>query len=424
MIIAVMIIGVVGIGYAESPDALPPHALMEVSERTMNADWTLHPPVVDGDLSDWSSIQKLELNGGNADYPDGVEVFPPEDYSGWASVSWSSHRVYLAFSITDDYVVGDSRNWHNNDMVSIVFDADNSGDFTAGDVLIAVYPNNTMTVNSGWPAGFDWAIRETTNGWQGEISFPQSIFTGIDFLGDHQMGFTWGMQDNDGVGVESWMSWAGSEFSRPTPGEGVLTFTNGPIRKWVAFHPGVNGYDGIVDSSLDAWHPDQNHGADPKLDLYSRNQYHLVLKFDIPDLGPDVSVLDAKVHVNFTESNHDWTSYVRVYRLLRPWDEASVTWNRADATTAWGRPGADAIGIDRDSRRIAVKTLDHLGWYTFDLPSDVVMDMYEHPENNHGIIFRAEEGSAVKYTMASTESGSENAPWIEVYAEFPPNQGN
>ncbi len=424
MIFVVIIIGVVGVGYAESPDATPPDSRMEVSERTMNADWALHPPVVDGDLSDWNSQQKLYLSGANADYPAGIEVFPSEDFSGWASVSWSTHRVYLAFSVTDDYVVGGSRTWHADDMVSIVFDADNSGNFTAGDVLIAAYPNNMVTVNGGWPAGFDWAIHETAHGWQGEISFPQSVFTGIDFLGGHKMGFTWGIQDNDGIGVESWMSWAGSEFTIPTPGEGVLTFTNGPVRKWVAFHPGVNGYDGIVDSSLDAWHPTQNHGADQHLYLYARNQYHLVLKFDIPDLGSDVRILDARVHINFTGRNHDWTSYVRAYRLLRPWDEAAVTWRQADATTAWGRAGANAIGSDRESRRIATKTLNHLGWYTFDLPADVVVDMYEHPENNHGIIFRAEEGSSVNYIMASTEAGSENAPWIEVYAEFPPDQGN
>ena len=422
MLIAAVIIGMVDVSRAESPDIAPHAALMEVSERTVNADWVLHPPVIDGDLSDWSAYQKLELSGANADYPDGVEIFPPQDISGWASVLWSSYRVYLAFSVQDDYIVGGSRDWRHDDMVSFVFDADNSGDFTVGDVVIAVYPEDMVTVNGGWPAGFDWTIRETADGWQGEISFPQSVFSGADFLGDHKMGFTWGMQDNDGIGIEAWMSWAGSEFTKPTPAEGELTFTNGPVRKWVAFHPGVDGYDGIIDSSLDLWHPNQNHGADPQLALYSPNQYHLVMKFDIPSLGPDVRVLDARVHINFTERNHEWTSQVYVYRLLRPWDEASVTWNKADAATAWARAGADAVGVDRDSRRIATKTLDHLGWYVFDLADDVAVDMYEHPENNHGIIFRAEEGSSVKYLLASTEAGSENAPWIEVYAEFPPSR--
>ena len=424
LIITLIIMGGAVLVAAESPDATPSDEISKTQARPeVESSWLLHPPVVDGDLSEWSGQTKLYLNGQNADYPADSNLYPLEDISGWASVAWTSQRVYLALSVTDDYVVSGSREWRNNDMAGVVFDVDNSGNFSAGDLNLTLSPNNLLTANGGWPAGYEWAIHETADGWQGEVSIPLSEFGGVDFLGGIQVGFTWGLQDDDGIGVENWMSWAGPDFLKATPEEGLLTFTNGPVRKWVAFHPGVNGYDGIVDSTLDSWHPDQRYGDSQVLTLRSRNQYHLIIKFDIPDLGPDVRVLDAKVHINFTNSPVR-TCYVLVYRLLRPWDESTVTWYNADASTSWASGGASAIGKDRESRRVSVLTLDSLGWKTFNLANDVAADMYVHPEKNYGLIFRAEEGSAVNYHLSSSEAGSDVAPWIEVYAEFPPEQGN
>jgi len=423
------LIGVIGVSFAESPviQSIDAPALT-LAEREVDSVWVLHPPVIDGDLSDWSNAPKLYLNGSNADYPDGSELYSQQDISAWSSVIWTSQRVYLAISVTDDYVVSGSRDWRTDDLAGFVFDVDNSENFTAGDINLTLSPNNILTANDGWPAGYEWAINETATGWQAEVSIPLSAFGSVDFLGGHQVGFTWGVQDNDGVGVESWLSWAGPEFLKATPEEGLLSFVNGPVRKWVAFHPGVDGYDGVTDSALSGWHLDQNYGADPQLTLYARNQYHVVLKFDIPDLGADVRVLDAKLHINFYATNKpehpDWTSYVRVYRLLRPWDEATVTWNQADASTRWTQGGANGIGTDRDNHVIAAKNLDHLGWFVFDLADGVAADMYENPQNNHGVILRAEQGASMAWNMYSAEAGSENAPWIEVYAEFPPGQGD
>jgi len=416
-----IIMGIAGLGYAEPPASKPSDIRSaELTQHKFDSVWTLHAPVVDGNLDEWSNASRMYLNGKNADYPAGSELFPDADLSAWTSVIWTSQRVYVAISVTDDYVVSGTRSWRNDDMAGIVFDVDNSGSFTVGDINLTLSPNNLLTANGGWPAGYEWAIHETATGWQGEVSIPMSQFGGVDFLGGIQTGFAWGLQDNDGVGVESWQSWAGPEFLKATPQEGSLTFNNGPTRKWVAFHPGVDGYEGIADAALSSWHPDQRYGDNSVLTLYSRNQYHLVMKFDIPDLGTDVRVLDAKVHIDFTHRNHDWTSYVRVYRLLRPWDESTVSWNNVDATTRWAKPGANSVGVDRENRVIAATTLDQLGWLTFDLANDVATDIYDHPETNNGLIFRAEEGSSVAYDLASSESGPDTAPWIEVYAEFPP----
>ncbi len=423
------LMGVIGLGSAESPGTRSADTpALTVTEREVDSVWVLHPPVIDGDLNDWNNFSKLYLTGASADYPEGSELYSLRDISGWASVIWTSQRVYVALAITDDYVVSGSRDWRGDDLAGLVFDVDNSGSFTAGDIDLIFSPGGILTANDGWPAGYEWVINQTANGWQAEVSIPLSAFGSVDFLGGHQVGFTWGVQDNDGIGVENWLSWAGPEFLKATPAEGLLSFINGPVRKWVAFHPGVDGYDGVIDSALSGWHPDQNYGADSELTLYARNQYHVALKFDIPDLGPDVRVLDGKLHINFYATNKpdhpDWTSYVRVYRLLRPWDEATVTWNRADASTRWTKGGADGIGSDRESRVIASKNLDQLGWFTFDLADGVATDMYEHPENNHGVILRAEEGASMAWNMYSSEKGPDDAPWIEVYAEFPPGQGD
>ncbi len=425
-IFTLTVVGLAAATYAESPTsskAVDRPAMEAQSE--IHASWQLHPPTIDGDLTDWPLTNKIYLTGKSADYPADSELLREDDLSGWISIIWTSERVYLALSVRDEYVVRKSRNWHEDDMASVVFDVDQSGDYSVGDVVLTLSPDNLLTANGGWPAGYEWAIHETSQGWQGEVSIPMREFGDVDFLGDVQVGFTWGLQDNDGVGVESWMSWAGPEYLKPTPEEGTLVFTDGPVRKWVAFRPGVDGYNGLVDAFLSSWSPDQNYGSDPQLILYSRNQFHVVMKFDIPDLGPDVRVLDGRLHLYAENWNHEnWTSYVRIYRLLRPWDEGSVTWYNADAATRWGRGGADQIGVDREGSRIGYGTLDRLGWITFNLSGSAVRDMYENPDSNYGIILRAEEGSSVRYLLSSSERGPDTAPWIEVYAEFPPDQGN
>ncbi|HHB90216.1 MAG TPA: DNRLRE domain-containing protein [Anaerolineae bacterium] len=420
---SVMAFGVIAVAQAESPtvNQAVTRPAMELQSRDVRASWFLHPPTIDGDLSDWPIATKISLTGQNAAAPADSELLREEDLSGWLSVLWTSDRVYLAISVRDEYVVRESRNWMNDDMASIVFDVDQSGDYSVGDVLLTLSPDSLLTVNGGWPAGYEWASTIIDGGWQGEISIPRQEFGGVDFLGDVQVGFNWGLQDNDGIGVESWLSWAGPEYLRPTPDQGTLMFTDGPIRKWVAFHPGVDGYNGLVETTLSSWQPDTNYGNDAQFTIYSRNQFHTLMKFDIPDLGPDVRVLKGRVHIYAESRNHEWTSYVRIYRLLRPWDEGAATWFQADASTRWAVAGANSVGVDREGQAIGGGTLDRLGWFTFNLSSSAVQDMYANPDTNYGIIFRAEEGSSVRYVFTSSEGNGENAPWFEVYAEFPPN---
>ena len=425
LITSLIIIGVAMPAFADGSGAKTPDPARALHEnRSLEATWLVHAPVVDGNLDEWTGQSKLALNGRNAPFPGRTEDLPETDLSAWASVIWTSDRVYVAVSVTDDYVVTNARPWRHNDLVGIVFDVDQSGGFSADDIDMTLRPSNALTVNGGWPAGYEWATQITDTGWQGEISIPMREFGGVDFLGNVKVGFTWGVQDNDGVGVESWLSWAGSDFFKGTPNEDTLTFSNGPVRKWVEFHNGVNGYNGIEDSTLDGWHAAWRYGDKPDLLVYARNQYHMVVKFDIPDLGPNVRVLDAKLHLKLTDRNHDWNCTVKAYRLLRPWDEATVTWNEAAAGQPWTRTGADGIGTDREDRRIGIQLFDVLGWKTIDLANDVATDMYQHPENNHGIILRAEDGSSVMYHIASSEARAEDALWFEVYAEFPPGQAD
>ena len=425
LFLLVWLMGVAGISYADSgpQTALPSiQRSTEILSKHIQADWYLEPPVVDGNLSEWDAVSKLYLNGSTADAPGNAYLYSPNDISGWLSILWSQDRVYLAFSVRDEYVVRDSRHVSQDDMLSVVFDVDRSGDLTFGDLTLTMSPDGTVTANGGWPAGYESAIFQQERGWFGEVSIPMTEFGHIDFLGDLEVGFTWGLQDDDGMGVESWLSWAGENYLQPTPLEGSLAFVNGPVRKWVAFHPGEGGYDGIVDASLDGWHPDENDGDAPVVHLYARNQYHMVLKFDIPDLGPNVRVLDGRIHLNVANRNHDWEAKVWVYPLLRPWEESVVTWKQATTDALWQRPGADAVGVDRSDRPVSQGALDQLGWVTFDLDDAFVRDIAQHPDANYGLIFRAEEGAYVRYDISSSESGPDTAPWIEIYAEFPPGQ--
>ena len=113
---------------------------------------------------------------------------------------------------------------------------------------------------------------------------------------------------------------------------------------------------------------------------------------------------------------------VRMYRLLRPWDEVTVTWFNADAATRWAKRGADEVGVDRAEVFMDKHELNQAGediWYTWEFTS-AAADWYANPENNHGFLLRAEEGVSVEYRIQSSECGVECAPWYELFIELPP----
>ncbi|NOZ48873.1 MAG: DNRLRE domain-containing protein [Chloroflexi bacterium] len=397
------------------------------STRILDATWQLHPPVVDGDLSDWASYEHVVLNSETADATPGGYLPTPADLSGWTAVVWDSQWLYIALNVVDDIVVRDSRNWEHDDMAGYVFDVDRDGQLSVEDMRFTLSPDGLVTLNGGWPFGVQSNIAHTAQGWQAEIAIPL-IFFGSDFLSNAQVGFSWGLQDDDGHDIESRLVWGGSSYTAPTPDEGTMRFINGPTRSWLTYHLGDEGWAGIEDTTLNSWpgNTSINFGSDPILAVRGNDQWHAAMKIILPELPTGARPLGLLLHMSLADiphnPNNSGATWARAYPLLRPWDENTATWRQAATGTLWARGGADAVGVDREGT-VAVEThlISTQRDFTWDL-SSVVGDWFDDPAQNYGILLRGESGDNVLYQFNSADCtpAASCGPWIELFVEFPP----
>lgn len=388
------------------------------ADKTLDASWQRVPPVVDGDLSDWEAFERHVLDDQTADAPDPSQRPTPDDLSAWTSIVWDSDYLYVAVSVVDDVVYRQTRDWRQDDLAGFSFDLDQNGLRGLYDISVTVSPDGLITRNDGYRLGIDGVAVLTDEGWQAEFSIPLHEF-GAEFLTDAQVGFTWGVRDNDGAGPLQWLGWAGPTFLSPSSGQGLLRFVNGPTREWVEVRPGDENYV-VEDSDLDSWYPDANYGEDVELGMRGgRAPWHVIMKLDIPELPPGAKIVRARLHTNVSYRKKEGSFMVRMYKLLRPWDETTVTWYNTDAGTRWGRPGADQIGVDRAETVIAENEIAELGEYIWEF-GPAAADWHANPESNYGFLLRGEEGASIEYRMQSSECGPTCGPWFELFIELPP----
>ncbi len=397
------------------------------SSRVFDTSWQLNPPVIDGDLSDWSAYEHVMLNSDTADSVFGGAPPTAADISGWTAIVWDSQWLYLALNVTDDAVVRNSRDWTHDDMAGYVFDVDNDGQLGVEDMRFTLSPDGVVTFNGGWPFGVQWEINRTAEGWQAEMAFP-IVFFGSDFLSNAQVGFSWGLQDDDGQDIESQLIWGGSSYTSPTPDEGLLRFINGPTRSWLSFRPGDAGWAGIEDTTLNSWPGNEvkNFGSDPILAIRGNYQWHAAMKINLPDLPVGARPLKLRLHMSLADipnnPNNSGATWARAYPLLRPWDENSATWVQAATGTPWARAGAESIGVDRAAQPAGeAHVISTQREFTWDL-SSIVDEWFQNPDQNYGLVFRGEDGDNVLYQFNSADCtpAASCGPWIEVYVEFPP----
>jgi len=398
---------------------------IQTNGKVIDASWQRVPPVIDGDLGDWETFDRHVLNDVTADAPDPSQRPVPEDLSAWTSIVWDSDFLYIAVYVVDDIVYRQSRDWRGDDLVGYSFDMDQDGRSGLYDVSVTVSPDGLITRNDGFRLGIDGVAVRTDEGWQAEFSIPLHEF-GEEFLTDAQVGFTWGVRDNDCDGHLQWLGWAGPTFLTPSSAQGSLNFVDGPTREWIEVRSGDENYV-MEDSVLNSWDFDDNFGEDVEMGIRAgHGPWHIAMKMEMPDLPPDAKIIQARLHTNVNWRKNEGSFWVRMYRLLRPWDEATVTWYNADAANRWDRPGADQVDVDRSGVKIKDREgydtenlIKDLGEYTWDFSSEAA-DWYEHPENNHGFLLRAEEGVSVEYRIQSSECGVTCAPWFEFFIELPP----
>jgi hypothetical protein len=177
------------------------------------ASFLSSPPTIDGDWSDWGTIQ----------YPAGFVVFglgswtDQSDLEGAFRIGWDATNLYIAVKVNDDIYVQNATDqdiW-KGDSVEILLDVDLYNDFYstslgADDYQLGISPgkpdtNGTKEAFLWFPSSISGSRSQVTvaaiggsGTYRVEASIPWSVFGVTPYAGRH-FGFALSISDNDNI---------------------------------------------------------------------------------------------------------------------------------------------------------------------------------------------------------------------------------
>lgn len=186
--------------------------------------------------------------------------------------------------------------------------------------------------------------------------------------------------------------------------------------KTLRLQPGVEGYDGLVDSYLDSWNPDKVHGAEDKTWTGHPDQMFSVMRWDLSKLPAGSRVVTATlgVHLYGGAPAYAVDQTLTAHRLLRAWDEGATTWKKATAAVSWEKPGA----MGASDRETAASGTTHLkqveGWAELNI-TPLVQRWSDTPSSNQGLLLKSAADRNSQFYWRSSEYATANQrPWLEI----------
>jgi len=189
--------------------------LMRTNGAPVHASHRATPPVIDGDLGDWSEFPYL-IN---------QPVYKPENWTGMTdqsatfALAWDATSLYVAAQVVDDVHVQTQHgeNIFKGDSLELLLDADLSGDYgdtalSGDDFQLGLSPGSLAgdapeaylwfpASKKGGPAGVVVAARKSGGeGYLLEASIPWSLF-GVSPSAGNTYGFVLSSSDNDALGT-------------------------------------------------------------------------------------------------------------------------------------------------------------------------------------------------------------------------------
>ncbi len=211
---------------------LPSATMGSLSERPngnpITATFLSAPPVIDGDLSEWSTT----AYGAEETVPyAGDNWIGASDLSATFYIGWDAEYLYIAISRTDDTFVQVSwgRYMYRGDDIEIQLDTDLAGDFhsaimSSDDYQIGLSPGNFDSLESEayrwYPRYLESWLRTvvveavlTDDDYVLEAKIPWSVFD-VTPVDGNRFGFALSLSDNDIAGTSSWQSMVSSVNTR------------------------------------------------------------------------------------------------------------------------------------------------------------------------------------------------------------------
>ncbi|NOZ51425.1 MAG: DNRLRE domain-containing protein, partial [Chloroflexi bacterium] len=376
-------------------------------------------PTIDGDLSDWLLNTPLRLDANDASYFSGL-LPTPADLSASLWARWDAENLYLAAQVQDEKAVIDSDGqlW-NDDSVEFALDGENDNNSysaSGGDHQFTVRRDGVVNDRGQWTNGVTAAVQQQSTGYTIELAIPRSQLGGTVLQAGAVLGFNLGLNDDDNGGSrDSALVWQGrSTYAEaeafadlvllgdtpditpsptPTPGPTftptptslpTFTPTPTPLRTptptpspsatsipdplLLILQPGLNGYNGLQDTTISAWQPSTNTARGAFIKARSGDVMNSLLRFDLQGRIPgDRHVVAAYLDLYVSDKSNANFLTLDLYRLNRPFVDVEATWNQARQGALWATPGALAAPADRDFFAVDSAVANIESWVSFDI---------------------------------------------------------
>jgi len=174
------------------------------------------PPVIDGDLAEWTQPERIEVNAATADRVSGQANPGLADISALVSSFWDEGWLYFAGRIEDDTLWRDSADIWEDD--SIEFALDGAHDRTSGgldDHQFNLASDGTLRRYGTLDAiGAQAAVVRRAGGYDVELALPISLLAAGPMTEGKVMGFTVALVDDDDGGdrrgpLDNYLVWEG-----------------------------------------------------------------------------------------------------------------------------------------------------------------------------------------------------------------------
>ncbi len=166
------------------------------------------------------------------------------------------------------------------------------------------------------------------------------------------------------------------------------------------------------DTTLSAARPDENvnvYDGDPYVSAGNNSTYYGdtrgVVKFpSLSGIPAGSTVVDAQLRMWTTYDYGDTAGLVDVHALARTFDETTATWNRANATTPWTKPGGDYNPTAASSAGGITNDPEWQSWAV----TGIAAGWLANPASNYGLLLKMhDESVASQRVMFLSEEGAE-----------------
>lgn len=170
-----------------------------------------------------------------------------------------------------------------------------------------------------------------------------------------------------------------------------------------------------ADTYLDEAAPTTPKGGEARIQVYPWEPNwtkRSLIRFDLSSIPAGVTVTSATLNL-FEAGTFGATRTIGAHRVTRDWTEAAATWMRADAATNWSTPGGDFVSSPTTTTTLSWDGV--LGWFQWDLASDVQAFVAGSSTNNGWLLKdTVEDGSQAYWFFESREGTPGNRPYLRV----------